>query len=270
MADDIYSTDGNLVLPAGELYWDPEDDAGNLTGEVYLGNTPAFTNPVSNETAEHWSADTPVAERDEAVTRQVTRNITFTGDNISPFLLSLFYLADVSVKTQTAGSETAAPINGGRALVAGRSYQLGQDVENPSGVRNVSDVAINSDGTAAVEGTDYTLDAAHARITVLAGGALEGNSATSDHTLAADERAHIVAGALGSKKGALRYLATQQEGPHRDIYIPRILLTPNGEAAWKDRENWQSLQFSGMVLTRRVGGVKLPQVIIDGQAVAAS
>ncbi|GEM_PF-575778 len=267
---DLHSLDD--VLPAGELYWDPEDDQRRLTGEIYLGNTPAFTTPISTNTVEKWDDDAPTQVRAAAVTTRITRDIAFTCNHISPFVLGLFMMAEAAAARQAGGSQTGAPINGGGPLLGGRIYQLGQDPAAPAGVRQVSDVVITADpanaDTAAKAGTDYTLDAERGRITITPGGALDGKRAAADYTLAASEWAQIRGDAFGSKYGALRYIATQAEGPKRDIYIPRIMLTPNGEAAWKDRENWQALQFQGMVLTRYGQAGRLPQMLINGQPVA--
>jgi len=42
---------------------------------------------------------------------------------------------------------------------------------------------------------------------------------------------------------ALRFISTNPRGPRRDVYIPKITLSPNGDWALKG-DDWQTLGFN--------------------------
>lgn len=249
----------NIVLGAGYLYFDPEDENGNLTGERYLGDTPGFTLNVASENLQIMSSDGPVAELLEDIATTVTRSAQITARNISGENLALFVIGDLSEISQSSDPVEAELIRGAQP---GRWYQLGATASNPVGVRDISAVSISDDVAALAAGTDYELDAALGRIYIVPGGAIdEPTDLTAAYTPAAVSFEQVVSNNLGAKQGALRYLAANTRGANRDMYLPKVTLRPSGELAMKSRTDVQQMVFEAGVGTR--GG--LPQVYLNGR-----
>lgn len=231
-------TSRNIVLGSGRLFFD------DGTGELYIAETPGFELTVSPTSVEIKSDDGPVAETLLNVSTETTRNFKMSTKNIIAAALALFIGADVSAKTTSVASVTAKPINGGVAVVGGKWYQLGVDATNPTGVRAIGTVAIKTGVTTHAAGTDYILDAALGRIYIVPGGGCEGDIMTSDYATTAVSWEQISSNDLGSKRGALRYIADNTAGENRDIYVPVCVMEPDGTAAFKDRSNAQTLGFN--------------------------
>jgi hypothetical protein len=251
------------ILGAGKLYFDPENSNGDLTGEIYLGDTPGFEMPVSSDIIDTWSSDGKVAEREDLAVTRIVRNATLRCKNISMYNLSLFVIGDHSTLAEAGGAVTDEAVNG---VQQGRYYQLGVTSSNPTGVRTISAVTVTGAGgtpSYAVD-TDYTVDLALGRIYIVPGGSIADDAnILVDYTKTAENRDHVAASDLGAKYGALRYIADNTRGPNRDLYVPRLLLRPDGSLAFKSRENYMEMQFQAEFLKRD----SLAQAYIDGRAV---
>jgi hypothetical protein len=259
------STKRDIVLGAGYVYFDPEDASGNLTGEIYLGDGPGFSFSMSAEKTEIDSSDTPTAETLISITNKVTRASQVGVRHISEQNLAFFIAGDVSTVSQTAVAVT----NEAHTVLQGRYYQLGSSTSNPSGVRGVGSVVVtNEAGDTTYDITDdYLLDTAGGRIFIVEGGAIASAAAQVihvDYTPVANSRQRVASG-TSPKKGALRFVSDNTAGANREVYFPRVELTPSGEAPMKDRANPVELSFDVSVLTR--SGYQ--QVYIDGVAVAS-
>lgn len=249
----------NIVLGAGYLYFDIEDENGNLTGERYLGDTPGFTLNVASENLQIMGSDGPVAELLADIATTVTRSAQITARNITGDNLAAFIIGKVGTVTQTTGSVTDEKIT----VQPGRWYQLGATAANPIGVRGVSTVTVKK-GTSPtfVKGEDYDLDEALGRIYIIPEGDIEADDElTIGYTKSAATFEQITSDNLGAKQGALRYVAANTEGANRDVYIPKITLRPSGELSMKSRTDAQQMVFEAGIGTR--GG--LPQVYLNGR-----
>jgi hypothetical protein len=256
--------DKNYVLGAGKLYFALEDANGNLLGERYFGNTPGFTISIESENLELFDSDGPIAEKVEDVQTQITRQITLTANDIGDDNLGLFVNGDLETVASSAGSVTDERHTVSQGLI----YQLGQSGSNPTGVRAVTNVVVNTDPdgtpTPATLGTDYTVDLETGRLEIVVGGGIDNEEIGVDYDTVVGSRVRIVSSSLAAKTGALRFIAENTRGKNRDVYIPRIQLRPNGEFAWKSRDTWQEMQFSGEATKRG----NLAAVYIDGRQVA--
>lgn len=255
----------NIILGSGQVWFDPEDSAGNLTGERYIAETPGFSLTVANERVQADSSDGPIAERLLDIPVRVTRDATLQVRDIAVDNLALFVIGTASTHTQV----NTPVVDERHTVLVGRTYQLGVSTSNPTGVRNVSSVTVNADPdgtpTALTAGTDYELDAALARIKILEGGAVADNDEIGiDYTPASETRDRITSHDLGAQQGALRFIADNTAGPNRDLYIPRLVMAPDGEFAWKSRDTVQQLGFSISIM-KRTGWA---QLYVDGRAVA--
>jgi len=253
----------NKVLGAGKLYWEQEDANGDLAGsEVLLSETPSLTQNVVTERVTDDNSDGAIAEQDLDIATKVTRALAFSTKDISAKVLALFVLGSEAVLTQTSTPVVGESV--GKA-VQGESMQLGKSLFS-TGVRSISAVTIKVGVVSMVLDTDYTLDAALGRIFIIAsGGIADGDVVLADFTPAANTRKQVTTDQLGSKTGALRFIADNTVGDNKDAYIPKVTLSPNGDINWKSRDTVQNLAFDGSVGTRSVNGVDMAQIYIDGR-----
>lgn len=257
----------NIVLGAGHIYFDEAVD-GQLTGERYLAETPGFSLTVSSESLEDFSSDGPTAEKHLDVATRVSRDAALTLKDMSSENFAMFIMGDVSKKTTTSGAVTAAAVNDGNGVLKGRWYQLGVSPTMPTGVRKISLVAIKSNGgspTTYVKDTDYELDVDLGRIYIIPGGSIaDGTVITSDFTRSAAEWEQVTSNDLGPKSGALRFVASNTSGANKDLYLPSIVLKPDGEFAFKSRDTVQQMGFAVAINSPGDGRAS---VYLNGRAV---
>lgn len=227
------------VLGRGKTFFDQFNlNTTVKTGERYLGNTPSFNLSIESENLDHFDADEGIRTKDKSVTLQVNRTGQFVTDNIDPENVALFFIGEYAVAAQaaTAGKTTAIA-----NPLGDRYYQLGATVGNPSGDRQVTNVAASG---GAVVTTDFTVDAELGRVYIVAGGAIDGDaSVTFTYDTLARSRKQIITTGNAAVEGALRFLAFNASGPQTDYYMPSTKLAPNGEYELKG-ESWQQLSFS--------------------------
>jgi len=255
----------NYVLGRGKLYFDPfAPGTKTKTGERYLGNTTEFNLNVESESLDHFNSDEGVRTKDDSVILELTRTGALTTDNISEENAALFVLGDVSEVSQTADPVVGENLG---TVLPDRYYQLGAKASNPQGVRGVTAVTVSDDSATpvqAVEGTDYTLDAALGRIYILEGGLFDGTKgATVDYTPEANTRKRVSTNAAASVEGALRFVSFNAKGKQKDVYIPYVTLQPTGDWALKG-DDWQNMGFS--VEIGELEGMKA--VYVDGRPAA--
>lgn len=98
-------------------------------------------------------------------------------------------------------------------------------------------------GTGYAVTTDYTVDVATGRISIVAGGGIaEGADVTVSFAVLGSTRDRVVSGAT-PVEGALRFVADNPKGADFDYYLPYIKITPNGDYALKGDE-WQQIPFT--------------------------
>lgn len=254
----------NYTLGKGKIYFDLFDANGNPQGERYIGNTPGFTVTVATETLKHYSSEGGVNVLDASTPLQTDITGNITVDDISDDNLALFFQSGAVGSV----SQVATPVADEAITVQqGRYYQLGVSASNPTGVRNVSSVVIqdDTDTTTYVLDTDYELDAAMGRIYIIPGGGISDDDVLHvDYTPAAETRSRIAAGSE-PVRGALRYIANNPKGANKDAYGAQVVLSPNGDLAFKTENAWMQMQF-GLEFEQR--DTSTAQLYIDGRAVA--
>lgn len=279
----------NIVIGAGEVYFDEEDAAGNLTGERYLGDSIAATIGATSERTTILSGDGAVAERLVDAVRSIDRTIGFTLHDMSLENWDLFIFgAGVS----DSAAVQAARVAGANAWAiaaprADRWYQIGATPENPAGVGAVKDttadgknpgvhdagadaVIITTEAAAPAAGNtvprgDYELDWEAGRIRVLkapAAGTGWYVHYKPEKALAAGARRIARTGTIRQRRGAVRYIETPASGKGRNVYARRVVLGPAGEATLKSRDTEQQLAFTGAI-SAAPGG--LADLLIDGE-----
>lgn len=242
----MYPQTKNIVLGAGHIYFDPFDTDGNPTGECYLAETSGVTLAVNSETQEIWSEDGAIAEKLVDVATRVTRDFKTTAKNINGDSIAMFIIGDVATQSTTTGAVTDQAINGGQGVLQGRWYQLGVTAGQPAGVRNISAQSIHDAvPNVYVEDTDYRIDLATSRIYIIEGGGIADDTVLlADYTRATTSWEEITSNDLGAKAGALRFVADNTAGINRDVFLPSVVMTPDGELSWKSRTDAQTVAFA--------------------------
>lgn len=231
------------------------------TGERYLGNTPEINSSTESDVLDHFDADHGIRVKDDQVTLEIKRALTFTCDNINDENLALFFLANKGTRSQGA---LTAQVTNYDVATPDTYYQAGATTTNPSGARDISNVVVKSKDAVTTYAltTDYTVDADLGRIHLtpgFTGDAEDGLKITFDQ--AAGTWPQIISANSVSIDGALRLVCFNPKGNKRDYYHPYVQLTPNGDYALKGDE-WQTLPFTCEVL--KLDDIT-EQVYIDGR-----
>ncbi len=249
----------DYTLGRGKLFF-AEFTSGQTPGPMrYLGNSPQFSMTISAEELEHQNSDAGINEVDASVPLSVDRTGSITLDDIQAENVALFFFGGVEALTQVAAagqSETFTGVNGGDV------YQLGRTTNNPVGTRGVSSVVVEptGGGTAYILDTDYSLDADRGMFSILETGNIAagaGIDVNFDIDAATSER--ITSGSEPIE-GMLRFVEDNPAGTDRDITLPYVKVTPNGDLALKGDE-WRSIPFSFEALKPQVGAA----IYLDGQ-----
>lgn len=249
----------NYTIPKGKIYFD------DGSGEEYLGNTPGADLGIESTTLDHYSAESGIREKDDSALVEITRKLSITADDISTANWARFIIGTVGSKAQAAVAVVDESVG---AVKQGRHYQMGVAAGNPSGVRDVGSVTVKVGAAVKVLGTDYTVDAALARIYIVPGGGIaDGNVVLVSYTPVAGSREQVVSASSAATAGALRFVADNPKGVNRDIYLPSVNLKPTGTAKLKgENAEWMQLGFEIEILKK---DATTGAIYIDGRNVAA-
>lgn len=230
----------DITLGRGEVYFDPFTTGTTRSGEFkYMGNTPAVALAASTTKLDHFSSDRGLRVKDKSVVLEVNYTGTLETDNMNFGNLAKFFMGSTSTVSQSSNTG----ISEGWLTVAAKTLlQLGVTDANPQGVRNVTSVVVVNGAVTLVLGTDYELDEATGTIHMLT--AQTEVDATYDVPAATWER--TVSGGT-EVKGALKIISYNPEGTKKDILLPYVTLSPNGDLALKG-DDWLKASFNLEVL----------------------
>lgn len=214
------------AILSGELYFE-QSIAGVFQGERYLGNSPSAELSIEPQKIDHYDADSNAVSKDFSFATRVDRAMALTLDDMSEENAALFFSAAASSVAQLAVAVVAEAVS---AVQRGRYYQLGQTNLNPTGVRNVTAVALKKAAAVMVLNTDYLLDVTRGRIYILPTSAtiLAGDNLTVDYTPVVNTRRRLASSAGTTVEGRMRFLANNLAGANRDYYFPSVSITPSG------------------------------------------
>lgn len=145
------------VFPRGYVMTAPYTSGlvvGPSLGLEKLGNTPQIDLSQAVDELEHEIYESGEKEIDESMIISVDRDFTIKVDNITDDILSWFVLGDKSTIIQASGSVSDEKIEN---VVQGQYYQLGRSVANPSGARNLSEIAVTKDADARASEENYSV-----------------------------------------------------------------------------------------------------------------
>jgi len=230
----------NYILGKGKVYFDRLDSDGNRTGEIDLGNTPAFTLTPSIESLDHYESMSGIREKDKSVDTSIGFTGTFTLDEYARENLKLALMNDggEASYTQVTGHQTNEPI----------TARLGKWV--PLSKRNVHAVNVtDSTGTVTyVADTDYAVDASIGRIRAIPGGSIsDAQALLVDYNYDATEYPKVSALSDSTIEGYVRFVGAPAVGPTYELEIWRVKIKPSGDIPWITEE-WGQIPFEMEVL----------------------
>lgn len=253
----------NYTLGRGKVYF-ARFSAGQTPGAFrYIGNTPEFNLTIESETLDHFSSDEGIREKDDSVPLEVTRSGSLICDDINADNVALFFFGSVEALTQVAApgqSESFASVNEGDV------YQLGLTLGNRVGTRGISNVEVTSDpaGTTYILDTDYSVDLDRGMFSIMEGGGIPADAPIIvNFDIDAATGTRVLSGSE-PVEGALRFLENNPKGADRDIFLPYVKITPNGDLALKGDE-WRQIPFSIEALKPSSGEA----IYVDGQPIRA-
>lgn len=254
----------NYTLGAGKLYFDRMDEAGNLTGEYYIGNTTSLTGSTDETREEHFSSDEKQRAKDASVVTQSDQTVGFTTDDIQPENLALLWKGTSEVLAVTALVAVVETMT----VQRGRWYQLGTSPTAPTGARSITLTTV-ADGVTPVPGVaggaNYDVDLELGRVYIKedAPDIADGDELTFTFDAAAHSREVIISKGE-TIRGTLRYIADNTAGVNRDDFWPLVDLSPDGDYEFK-ADSWSEMSFTGEVLKRE----GYEKHYIDGRPVTA-
>lgn len=251
---------GNYVLPAGALYFFPEDEDSG----IYLKQSEEITLTPETENAELRDSDTAQAYilEDHETFRSYQINIAMR--DISDEAIALFLGGESADEEFTSNAVSDEEVTIDRK---GRVFRLGVDEDNPRGVRNLSDVSIDPDGEGESyeAGTDYDIDERRGTMYVPEDSAIDEEEtvlASYDHggvsvsTITADSQSR-------SKRGRLELHAENTRGEDKDVWLPNVQLRAEGDMSHQDREEYQQIGLLGSVMPDDEGNL----IYVEGEPV---
>jgi hypothetical protein len=250
----------NLTIGKGEA-WFAQFKPGTQTpaGERFLGNCPEFTVAREVETLKHNSSTRGLKVQDDETTLGVTNTASLSCDDVQPANLALFFLGSSDTLTVVEAAGEAETIT---AVEPGLTYQVGTSATNPQGVRNISALTVTVVAVVMVEDTDYSVDLARGRITVIAGGDIVADDdLILDYTIDASTRSRIISGD-DQIEGSMRFISYNPKGDPIDYFMPWVKIKPNGDISLIGEE-YMTLPLT---LTALVKG-SLAAIYGDGVAV---
>lgn len=255
--------DLNLTIGKGKLFF-ARFLTGTQTpgGERFFGNSSEVNVNSEIQTIEHRSSTDGRNRKDFEAITGVDRAGTIVTDNRGMDNVGVFALGMVTRTTVTSATGLTQTIVD---VQPGLTYQVGASASRPEGARKLASVVVTVAASAKTLGTDYTLDADLGRITIVQGGTI---AADADIVVTYNQTAHTIdrieAGST-KQEGALRWVATNPDGPLIDVYFPWVKLAPSGDLQMVGAEEFLGLNFAIEVMDKD----NLPPWIATGRAITS-
>lgn len=230
------------VLGRGKVYF-ASFTSGQTPGPFrYMGNTPEFNLTIESETLDHFSSDEGIREKDDSVAIEVTRTGSLICDDINADNVALFFFGSTQVLSTVAAPGQTENFTGANQ---GDVFQLGLTTGNRIGTRGITNFVLNGTGGTPtyVVGTDYSVDLDRGMFSILEGGGIaDGTDIETTFDISASDQTQVLSGSE-PVEGAMRLLENNPKGSDRDIFLPYVKITPNGDLAIKGDE-WRQIPFT--------------------------
>ena len=241
----------NIVLGAGRIFFAVETSSTTEgTAFTLIGETPGFEIGGASEILTVDSSDTPVAEELVRIVKKVSRESTMTIRDIKPENLALFMMGSSSGVTQATGTANTTI-----SMAKGRYYKIGGDdiqditVVTGTGVKQGTATGASIPRTTTGGGVNWELDSANAIIYLPTGSAATTGNIYIAYKKNASSWDKVTTG-TSPVFGSLLFVADNTVGDNYRLKISRCQLSPNGNAAFKSRDNPMELALSINILTR--------------------
>lgn len=240
----------NYTLGRGKLYF-ARFKPGTTTpgGERYLGNTPEVSFSSDSQRLDHYNSDSGVRNKDASVLLQMDYAGGFSLDDIQFENLAMLFLGNSGVETvaaKTAQTETFTNV------MPKLTYQLGTTASTPTGTRNVTVASVKDSTTTSTTyaaGTDYVVDEATGRITILEGTTIPADGGITVEWASEAYTQEFAVSDADTIEGQLRYVADNPMGENIDYLLPWVQITPDGDYALKG-DDWQVMNFTLAILKK--------------------
>ncbi|EGO64168.1 hypothetical protein [Acetonema longum] len=214
---------GNLLLGAGELFFNRFDAAGNPTFERSLGDASSVMYTTETEALEHYSSMSAERGLYASANKSTKPSIKITLHEFDPLNLAIAFLGESSIVKQEAATGKTQKI---AKAVKGGWFALGY--------REVTNVVVKDEMETGPKtyqaGVDYTVDPGTGRIQILDGGSIADDAPLSvTFDLEAYEKIKISGGKANKIKGYLRFVGDPTQGPAYDAEFWRVSMTPDGD-----------------------------------------
>jgi len=149
----------NYSLGKGIGYFDKMEN-GNYTGEMDLGNCSALTWNVDVEKLAHFSSRSGMRKKDKEITVQVTPRFTATADELTPDLMSMMGMGEITRMVQAAGeSSVTVTTKKNRYFKVGTQRNIGITVlqyKNGDSAWNLDATVSGATGSGTIVGIEIT------------------------------------------------------------------------------------------------------------------
>ncbi len=233
----------DYVLGRGKVYF-ARFTSGQTPGPFrYVGNTPEFNLTIESETLDHFSSDEGIREKDDSVALEVTRSGTLIMDDINKDNIALFFFGSTQTVTTVAAAAQQEII---ASVDQGDVHQLGLTTSDRVGTRGIENFVLNGSGGSPtyVLDTDYSVDLDRGMLSILEGGGIADGTANleANFDIRASTQEQVQSGSE-PVEGAMRLIENNPKGTDRDVFLPYIKLTPNGDYSLKGDE-WRQIPLT--------------------------
>lgn len=224
----------NLLVGAGEIYFDRFDDDGNRTGLRHVGNcTSLEINHTSTDLVKKTSMDGSRADY-KRINVERAAEVSIVMDEFHSQNYALASLGIEEALLQASGTATDESLNGGQPLNFGVWYPLTKASTHTDRTRQVTVTNVKQGATTLTLGTDYEKNTELGLIRLLSSGTADSEEAcTWTGTIPAitvdDGIRQVRALVAESIIGRLLYIpaSNQPSGPRIEIDVYRAQVQPD-------------------------------------------
>jgi hypothetical protein len=238
-------------------------------GEAFFGDVNSLNVSIKATQLDHYQSTGGVKTIDQSATIQSDSSGALVTENISVANLALFFFGSASKVAVTGAAVVAESVPN---IAGGLYYQLGISTD-PVGARGLDSTAaalVKNGASTYVAVTDYVVDYVLGRIYIVPGGAIDiaaiaalpaAYAITVGYTTKTTSRPRVLSGQTPIE-GQLRFNSANSVGTDKDMLLPWVKLTPNGNYELIG-DKYAMLTFDLKVLQKS----GLAALYIDGRAV---